>query len=246
MSSLTAPEVAYCFLVLVISFAIRGGIGFGAAALPLIALVLPMKLVVPVFTVLGIFSSWSIVFNESRHVEWRELLRLLPCTIVGALIGLYFYNAFDARTLARGLGALVLAYGSSTLWQSLRQRPAWKWPPGLTLPVTGTLAGIVGTLFGAMAGVFYAIYLDMQKLDKHRFRATVAATLLVLGFVRGAGYLAVGAYDREALIATAISLPLMFVGVALGNRIHTNLSEIAFRRLLSIVLISSGVPLMLG
>ncbi len=246
MSSLTAPEVAYCFLVLVISFAIRGGIGFGAAALPLIALVLPMKLVVPVFTVLGIFSSLSIVFNESRHVEWRELLRLLPYTIVGALIGLYFYNAFDARTLARGLGALILAYGSSTLWQSLRQRPAWKWPPGLTLPVTGTLAGIVGTLFGAMAGVFYAIYLDMQKLDKHRFRATVAATLLVLGFVRGAGYLAVGAYDREALIATAISLPLMFVGVALGNRIHTNLSEIPFRRLLSIVLISSGVPLMLG
>jgi uncharacterized membrane protein YfcA len=97
-----------------------------------------------------------------------------------------------------------------------------------------------------MAGVFYAIYLDMQKLDKHRFRATVAATLLVLGVVRGAGYLAVGAYDREALIATAISLPLMFVGVALGNGIHTNLSEIAFRRLLSIVLIASGVPLMLG
>src|SRR3979409_1926513 len=72
--------------------------------------------------------------------------------------------------------------------------------------------------------------------------ASAAATLLVLGFVRGAGYLAVGAYDREALIATAISLPLMFVGVALGNRIHTNLSEIAFRRLLSIVLMSSGVP----
>jgi hypothetical protein len=54
------------------------------------------------------------------------------------------------------------------------------------------------------------------ELDKHRFRATVAATLLALGVVRGAGYLAVGAYDREALIATAISLPLMFVGVALG------------------------------
>lgn len=232
--------------MLVISFAVRGGIGFGAAALPLIALVLPMKLVVPVFTVLGIFSSWSIVFSDARHIVWRELLRLLPYTIGGALIGLYFYNAFDGRTLARGLGALVLAYGSSTLWQSLRQRPAWKWPPGLTLPLAGTLAGIVGTLFGAMAGVFYAIYLDMQKLDKYRFRATVAATLLVLGIVRGAGYLAVGAYDREALIATAISLPLMFVGVALGSRIHANLSEIAFRRLLSIVLISSGVPLMLG
>ena len=246
MSALSAPEIAYCALVLVLSFAIRGGIGFGAAALPLIALVLPMKLVVPVFTVLGIFSSWSIVANDRRHVEWRELLRLLPYTIVGALIGLYFYNAFDARTLAHGLGALVLAYGSSTLWQSLRQRPPLEWAPRLALPLAGTLAGIVGTLFGAMAGVFYAIYLDMRKLDKHRFRATVAATLLALGIVRGAGYFAVGAYDREALLATALSLPLMYLGVALGNRIHTNLSEIAFRRLLSIVLISSGVPLMLG
>ncbi len=246
MSALSAPEIAYCALVLVISFAVRGGIGFGAAALPLIALVLPMKLVVPVFTILGILSSWSIVFNDARHVVWRELLRLLPYTVAGALIGLYFYNALDAHTLAQGLGVLVLVYGSSTLWQSLRLRPAPKWPPGVTLPLAGTLAGIVGTVFGAMAGVFYAIYLDMQELDKHRFRATVAATLLVLGIVRGAGYFAVGAYDREALIATAVSLPLMYVGVALGDRIHTNLSENAFRRLLSIVLIASGIPLVLG
>jgi uncharacterized membrane protein YfcA len=246
MSALTAPEIAYCSLVLVISFAIRGGVGFGAAALPLVALVLPMKLVVPVFTVLAIFSSWSIVFRDSRHVDWRELLRLLPYTVAGALIGIYFYNEFDARTLAHGLGALVLAYGSLTLWQSLQKRPPRRWPQGLTLPVTGTLAGIVGTLFGAMAGVFYAIYLDTRKLDKHRFRATVAATLLALGVIRGAGYFAVGAYDREALVATAVSLPLMFVGVALGNRIHTNMSEIAFRRLLAVVLIGSGVPLILG
>src|SRR5258706_16053599 len=102
MSSLTAPEVAYCCLVLVLSFAIRGGIGFGAAALPLIALVLPMKLVVPVFTVLGIFSSWSIVFNDRRHVEWREFLRLLAFTLVGAVVGLFFFHPFYARPPSPG------------------------------------------------------------------------------------------------------------------------------------------------
>lgn len=246
MESLTAAEIIYCCVVLVLSFAIRGSAGFGAAALPLIALVLPMKLVVPVFTVLGIFSSWSIVFKDSRHIEWRELRRLLPYTIVGALIGLYFYNAFDARTLAHGLGALVLAYGSYALLQSLRPLPKWTLPRSLTLPVTGTLAGIVGALFGAMAGMFYAIYLDMQQLNKDRFRATVAMTLLVLGVVRGGGYFAFGAYDRQALIATAVSLPLMFAGVVLGNHIHTNLSEVAFRRMISIVLIGSGIPLLLG
>jgi hypothetical protein len=246
MSSLSPAEIAYCCVVLVLSFAVRGGIGFGAAALPLIALVLPMKLVVPVFTVLGIFSSWSIVFHDARHVDWPELRRLFPYTVGGALVGLYFYNAFDARSLAQGLGALVLAYGSLSLWQSLRPGRAWRWPPRLVLPVTGTLAGIVGTLFGAMAGVFYAIYLDMRNPGKHRFRATVAATLLLLGVVRGSGYFAVGAYDQEALLATAISLPLMYIGVALGNRVHANLSEAAFRRLLAVVLIGSGVPLIVG
>jgi uncharacterized membrane protein YfcA len=229
----------------VLSFSIRGSAGFGAAALPLIALVLPMKLVVPVFTVLGIFSSWSIVFKDSHHIVWRELLRLLPYTIIGALIGLYLFNIFNGRSLAPGLGAVVLAYGSYALWQTLRPLPEWKLSPRLTLPVTGTLAGVIGTLFGAMAGVFYAIYLDMQRLNKDNFRATVAATLLALGIIRGGGYLAVGAYDREALIATAFSLPLMYAGVVLGNHIHTNLSEKAFRRMISIVLIVSGIPLLL-
>ncbi len=70
--------------------------------------------------------------------------------------------------------------------------------------------------------------------------------MLALGIVRGAGYFALGEYYREAMIATAISLPLMYLGIALGNRFHSSLSETAFRRLLSIVLIASGVPLVLG
>src|SRR5260221_13193802 len=98
MNSLTPTEIAYCCLVLVISFAIRGGIGFGGAALPLIALVLPMKLVVPVFTVLGIFSSWSVVFSDRRHVDLRGLLPLLPPTPVGRFVWLFFFNPFFTRT----------------------------------------------------------------------------------------------------------------------------------------------------
>src|SRR5260221_9933969 len=104
MNSLTPTEIAYCCLVLVISFAIRGGIGFGGAALPLIALVLPMKLVVPVFTVLGVFSSWSVVFSDRRHVDWRELLPLLPFTLVGPVVCLFFYNAFHTPAPGPGLG----------------------------------------------------------------------------------------------------------------------------------------------
>ena len=96
-----------------------------------------------------------------------------------------------------------------------------------------------------MAGVFYAIYLDMQRLGKNEFRATIAAMLLVLGGMRGTGYFALGAFDRETLLACAVALPLMFAGVMLGNHIHTNLNQTAFRRIVCIILIASGVPLLL-
>jgi uncharacterized membrane protein YfcA len=73
----------------------------------------------------------------------------------------------------------------------------------------------------------------------------VAAILLGLGILRVSGYVAVGAYGREALIACAAALPLMALGVFLGNRIHANLDQLRFKRFVAVVVIASGVPLLL-
>ncbi|MGH8650261.1 MAG: hypothetical protein ACREUP_13320, partial [Burkholderiales bacterium] len=66
-----------------------------------------------------------------------------------------------------------------------------------------------------------------------------------LGILRVSGYVAVGAYDREALIACAAALPLMAIGVVLGNRIHADLDQLMFKRFVAVVMIASGVPLVL-
>lgn len=123
--------------------------------------------------------------------------------------------------------------------------PRWPLPLRLLRPLIGTTAGISGTLFGSMAGMFYAIYFDLKNLPKDKFRATVAAMLFVLGSVRGAGYLALGAFNREAMIACAFALPLMLVGTLLGNHIHTNLDQPLFRRFIALLLIVSGIPLLM-
>jgi uncharacterized protein len=46
------------------------------------------------------------------------------------------------------------------------------------------------------------------------------------------------------LVTTAIALPMMLVGIFIGNRVHTGLSELAFRRLVSGALIVSGLALL--
>jgi uncharacterized membrane protein YfcA len=70
------------------------------------------------------------------------------------------------------------------------------------------------------------------------------AILLALVVLRGAGYWAVGEYTRDVLIVAAIALPLMLAGIFIGNRVHTGLSELAFRRLVSGALIVSGLALL--
>jgi uncharacterized membrane protein YfcA len=67
---------------------------------------------------------------------------------------------------------------------------------------------------------------------------------VALGIDRGQGYWAGGEYTRDVLITVAIALPMMRVGIFIDNRIHTGLSELAFRRLVSGALIASGLALL--
>lgn len=245
MDALSIPHLAFFALVIVLSYSIRGGAGFGGVTVPLLALIMSVKTVAPMVTFLGLVSSFAIVRRDHQHIVWRDLWRIMPWCGLGVAAGLYFFATLDSRNLARALGAFVLVYGCYSLWATLRPGRELRLPLTAVTPVAGSIAGFVGTLFGANAGMFFAIYLDLMKRAKHQFRATVAAILLALGILRGSGYLAVGAFDHDALVATAVALPLMGIGIFLGNRIHAGLDQVMFQRLIAVVLIASGVPLVL-
>ncbi len=244
MDALSLPELLFFCFVIIISYAVRGSAGFGGITVPLLAWVMSLKIAVPLVTFLGLLSSYAILHRNLRHIHWPALWRILPFSLIGVLIGLYFFKTLDARTLARALGIFVGLYGAYSLWMTWRPAATLSIPLWLATPTAGTLAGFVGTIFGSMAGMFFAIYLDLQKFDKAKFRATVAAILFSLGVFRGIGYAAVGSYDRETLIVCLIAVPIMLAGVWIGNRVHANLNDVAFRRLVALILIASGLPLL--
>lgn len=245
MTELTLPEWLFFAVVVCVSYAIRGSAGFGGVTVPLLALIMSVKTIAPMVTFLGLLSSWAILRKDYRYVSWPALWKVMPWCMIGVGLGLYFFKTLDSRTLGKALGAFVLAYGAHALWRTVRPAPERRMPMRAITPVAGGLAGFVGTMFGANAGMFFAIYLDLLKFAKVEFRATVAAILFGLGIMRGAGYVSVGAYDRDALIVCAAALPLMAIGIWAGNHIHANLEPLKFKRLVAAVLIASGVPLML-
>jgi len=242
MEALSLPELAFFAAVIILSYAIRGSAGFGGVTVPLLAWIMSLKIVAPMVAFLGLISSLAILRHDLRHVVWRDLWRVMPWCVAGVLGGLYFFKTLDARTLAQALGVFVLAYGAYSLWITFRPSEI-RLPMRAVTPVAGTLGGFVGTVFGANAGSFFAIYLDFLKYAKTEFRATVAAILLGLGILRVSGYIAVGAYDRDAVLACAAALPLMVLGAFLGNRVHANLEQLKFRRPVGVILLASGIPL---
>lgn len=230
---------------MIASYALRGSTGFGAAAaMPLLALVVPLKVLIPAWTLIGLVASVTLFSRDRHHIAWGDIARLVPTCLIGVLAGLYLFTVLDSSVLARALGALVLLYGLHSLWGTLRPLPKWTASARIVAPIAGLVGGIVGTTFGTMASVFFAMYFDALRKGKEQFRGTMNAILLALVVLRGAGYWAVGEYTREALVTAAIALPMMLVGIFIGNRVHTGLSELAFRRLVSGALVASGLALL--
>ena len=230
---------------MVASYALRGSTGFGAAAaMPLMALIIPLKVLIPAWTLIGLTAGVTLLGRDRAHIAWRDMARLLPSCLVGVAVGLYVFTSLESATLARGLGVLIVLYGVYSLWVTYRPQTRWQASPRLIAPAAGALGGAVGTTFGTMASVFFAIYFDVLRMAKEPFRANMSAILVALGIVRGLGYWAVGEYTPDVLITVAIALPMMLVGIFIGNHIHTGLSDLAFRRMVSGALIASGLALL--
>jgi len=245
LTSLAAPGViAACALVVLGAYALRGATGFGAGvvAIPALALVMPLTVVIPVVTTLGIVASFAQSLHEIRHVDWRALRGLALPSAVGVVVGLWLFASLQPQLLLHAFAAFIIAYG---LWSLLPRRPRTGLPHPVLAVAAGGTGGLVATLFGGMAGPFYAIYLRALALDKQHFRASISSVLLCLGLVRAGGYGSLGFFDRRALALLALLFPVMAVGMLAGERLFMRLDQARFERVVALLLAASGVALLL-
>lgn len=240
--TLSAGQWFLAAFILIVAYVVRGITGFGSGliAIPLLALMMPLWVVVPMIGLLDYLASLSHGFSHRQSIQWREILPLLPFTLAGVATALYLFKTVDAQLLTQILGGFVLLYA---LYSLSGRNPegggsrAWAGP-------AGGLGGLVGTLFGT-GGPFYVIYLHLRGLGKTAFRATVATIFLIDGASRILGYALSGLYAMDTLLLVAAGLPVMAAAMFAGGHIHTSISAENFRRAIGVVLIGSGVALLL-
>lgn len=246
MENLSALEIVFAALVVTVAFAVRGTAGFGgqAVAVPLLALVLPLPMVLSSVVVLAVLASTGQLLRERAKIDWREIRLLIPYSVLGVIAGLYLLKRLDMHVLTKAFGTFVILYACfalATAARPLRIPPRAVYPAGVVL---STLAGATGATFGAAAGPLYVIYFAARGLERDVFRATITTVLTVQGLLRMGGYVRLGFYDHATLVLVAAGLPLMLAGSIFGTWLSGRLNQRWFNLGIGALLLVSGTALL--
>ena len=230
-------------LFILIAYTTEAMTGFGSIviALSLGALVLPLDAMLPVLVPLNIFMSGYLSYKYRRHIDRQALLRLiLPMMTVGTLIGYGLYPWLGDSIVESLFGTLIVWFAARQLWlefhgipaqvRSLLWTRAWMFAAGIT---HGLFASGGPLLVYALSGV---------DLDKARFRATLILVWFALNSLLTVVFLLDGSL-MPALPRVAAYLPIVLVGVVLGEFLHHKVDEAGFRRVVFVVLLFAGAAL---
>lgn len=227
------------------AYVIRGMSGFGAGLIsaPLLALVLPIRVVVPASGLLVFVLFIFLTIRDRHHVIWRELKLLAPPTVVGVIAGLFLFRTLDNDLLLVMLGGFLIVYSTYMIAVQAFGLPQFRCSERWAIPV-GFSGAFLDTLFGGGGGTLVVIYMHARGMERLEFRATVATLWFIEMIARIAGYGIAGFYTREVLIFVAALLPLVWAGTWVGEKLGNKVSAETFQRILAGLLMLSGVSLL--
>ncbi|MBF8754759.1 sulfite exporter TauE/SafE family protein [Pseudomonas guariconensis] len=224
-----------------IAYIVFGIAGFGTALVagPILIHFMPLSQIIPLLVLLDFVAAFGNWLPSRRAVARSELLRLLPCMAVGCTLGVVFLLQLKSDLLLLLMGLFVTGYavyGLAIKVRPMRLAGAWALP-------MGTAGGLFGALFGS-GGFLYAIYLNARLDSTEQARATQSALISCSTVVRLSLFLIAGAYaDAHLLWLAACLLPVMAVGLWLGRHLSQKLSREAFVRLVTWLVLASGLAL---
>jgi uncharacterized membrane protein YfcA len=228
-------------LVIFVGYTIFGATGFGASpiTIPVLAQVLPLTFVLSLAALLDLGSGLALGFHTRRQADTRELLTLIPFTLVGLTLGVTLLVRLPRDATVLALGLFVCVYALHVMFGrriARRLSRLWAAPAGL-------LGGIVGALFG-MGGPPYVVYITGRIPDPAVQRATISQMVILNVGLRVVAFALAGLLLSRALwIAVIFLLPVAYAALWVGNRAHGSVAPAMMARMIGATLFVTGAAL---
>jgi uncharacterized membrane protein YfcA len=230
--------------VLLFAFSISTATGFGTVvlAIPLCSLVLDVKLVIPLLAVMSTINAVLMVARERREIDWAVFKSILLWLGITFPIGNYAFHKMPVPMLKFLLGVFVTVVAVHGLWSVYRKQPRVRWNrhAGRAILVIG------GLVQGAVAagGPLVVTYAHNEIHDKRAFRATMFLVWVVFNSVFALTYFLSPGHNFAVLKLALCCIPVMPVGMWIGQKLHDSASETFFHVLVFTTLLLSGLSLL--
>jgi len=228
-------------LVIFAAYLVFGITGFGASpiTIPVLVHLLPLAFVLPLAALLDLGSALALGFHTRRQADTRELVTLVPFTLLGLILGVTLLLRLPRDATLLALGLFVCAYAVNLMVRRETRRRLsrlWAAPAGI-------VGGLVGALFG-MGGPPYVMYLAGRIADPDAQRATISQMVILNVGLRVVAFALAGLLVSTTLwLAVAALLPVAWVGVWVGHRAHLRLAPATAARIIAATLFMAGAAL---
>ena len=228
--------------VVLVAYAVLAVAGFGSAliSIPLLALMLPVKLVIPLVLIVDFTATAATGLRFRRDIALQELKPIVVPMALGLLAGVTLLVQLPARWVLLALGVFIFSYGLYSLLVQAKVQAHSRW---WAIP-TGLVGGVISGLFG-MGGPMYVIYLSGRIADPTQLRATLSTMFTINTGARLILFLVSGLLLRQDVwIAALCLLPFMALGLYIGHRLHVRLSTAQIGRIISVLLLLTGASIL--
>jgi len=219
---------------LMIGFAKTGIPGSGILVPLLAASIIPAKestgFVLPMLAMADIIA----ITYWRRHVEWKQLLKLLPWAWMGIFAGFFGISHISNDHLRVFIGVLVIVL-MFVAW--LRN----KYISGDDIPSHWLFAAVLGTLAGATsmmanaAGPVMVIYLVAMRLSKENFIGTSAWFFWIINLSKLPFSSRLDLISFQSLQTNLALLPCIISGGIIGIFLVNRISQKIFNRVVQLL-----------
>lgn len=225
------------FVAFLAGFA-QGLSGFGSIllALPLLALFMDIKVVIPLLALHGLAMTSVLLVQLRTHLEWKKKINpLFLGSIPGIPIGVLFLKTVDAKFIQLIVGAILVAYSLFSLRRQIGGviKDSWAY-------VFGFFAGFLGGAVSA-SGPPVIIWTSLQPWGKDTIKATLQGFYVVSGALIVLAQIYHGLTTLAVWLLFFISLPALLIGTYAGSFFYGKISDRTYRKIMFILLSFLGL-----
>lgn len=229
----------YIFIILVASILQTStGFGFSILATPFLLMIFNPHEAIQINIILSLIISCALIMKIKKDIDKHLLKKLVLGSIIGIPFGGLIYISIDISTFKIVISIILLILTLLLILNiSFKSTTVRDY-------IIGGLSGLLTISIG-MPGPPLLIYFAGTKSVKERTRATTLAFYLFIYFISLISQIFLTGTDMIIWRSSLYAIPVVFIGLIIGQVLFKHLNQKAFRIFTYILLGCTGIFLLL-